>query len=83
MEIITKQDVLDFINYLLITYKLKDVEYFSGIRFQNIIETPDQNNTKIDRLIQHINKLEYLSDYTISNLKSIEEDCKTSDWNGR
>lgn len=75
-DIKTKQDAIDFVNYLSKTYLSKDVEYISGIIFVNLILDADHTNTKVDRLIQYLDSLEIISNDTLQLLSKLETNVK-------
>ena len=75
-DIKTNQDAIEFVDYLIETYYPKDVEYISGIIFEDLILSADPNNTKIDRLIQYLNNLESIDENILRLLSEIETNVK-------
>lgn len=75
-DIKTNRDAIEFVNYLVETYYPKDVEYVAGIIFEDLILSANQDNTKIDRLIQYLERLETIDNNTLLLLLELESNVK-------
>ncbi len=77
LNIKTRQDAVNFINYLCSLYWTKDVEYYCYEIFKDVIADADEHHSKIDRLKAYINTLvdSDINDEFVVRLLSIADNC--------